>query len=182
MKPIAFRYGIYAGLAILVLGALHVFVFMPPTISWEMAEVAGYLTMILSMIFVFMGIRYYRDHVNNGFLTFGQGLKLGALIVLVPAVTFGLFDILYTEVLHPSWADEYFGYQIEKIKASSPPDQVEQKLSTLQKRQGNVWQPGLSIFTDGCHCLYNRPDCHHYFCIDLAPPQAGNKLINQTTT
>ncbi len=133
MKPIAFRYGIYAGLAILVLSALHVFVFMPPNITWEMAEVAGYLTMILSMIFVFMGIRYYRDHVNNGFLTFGQGLKLGALIVLVPAVTFGLFDILYTEVLHPSWADEYFGYQIEKIKASTPADQVEQKLSKLQK-------------------------------------------------
>ena len=98
MKQVVFRYGIYAGLAILVLGALHVFVFMPPMISWEMAEVAGYLTMILCMIFVFMGIRYYRDHVNNGFLTFGQGLKLGALIVLVPAVTFGLFDILYTEV------------------------------------------------------------------------------------
>jgi len=135
MKQVTFRYGIYAGLAILVLGALHVFVFMPPTISWEMAEVAGYLTMILSMIFVFMGIRYYRDHVNNGYLTFGQGLKLGALIVLVPAVTFGLFDILYTEVLNPSWADEYFGYQIEKIKSSSAPDQVEQKLAALQKNR-----------------------------------------------
>jgi len=135
MKQVTFRYGIYAGLAILVLGALHVFVFMPPTISWEMAEVAGYLTMILSMIFVFMGIRYYRDHVNNGYLTFGQGLKLGSLIVLVPAVTFALFDILYTEVLNPSWADEYFGYQIEKIKSSSAPDQVEQKLAALQKNR-----------------------------------------------
>ena len=135
MKPIAARYSIYAGLAILVLSALHVFVFMYPNISWEMAEVAGYLTMILSMIFVFMGIRYYRDHVNNGFLTFGQGLKLGALIVLVPAVTFGLFDILYTQVINPAWADEYFGYQIEKIKASTPAGQVEEKLSRLQKNR-----------------------------------------------
>ena len=135
MKPVAARYSIYAGIAILVLGALHAFVFMPPNITWEMAEVAGFLTMILSMIFVFMGIRYYRDDVNNGYLTFAQGLKLGALIVLVPAVTFGLFDILYTEVLHPSWAEEYYGYQIEKIKASAPADQVEQKLLNLQKNR-----------------------------------------------
>jgi len=145
MKPVAVRYSIYAGLAILVLGAIHVFVFMPPNISWEMAEVAGYLTMILSMIFVFMGIRYYRDHENNGYLTFAEGLKLGSLIVLVPAVAFGLFDILYTEVLHPSWAEEYYGYQIEKIKASAPADQVEQKLLDLQKNREMFSNPFIQF-------------------------------------
>ena len=133
MKQIAFRYGLYAGLTILVLAAIHVFVLMPPNISWEIAEVVGYLTMALSMIFVFMGIRFYRDHVNNGYLTFGQGLKLGALIVLVPAVTFGLFDILYTQVLHPSFGDEYLAYQVEKIKASAPADRVEEKIAKLRK-------------------------------------------------
>ena len=133
MKSTALRYGIYAGLLILVLAAIHVFVLMPPNISWEMAEVVGYLTMALSMIFVFMGIRYYRDHVNNGYLTFGQGLKLGALIVLVPALTFGLFDILYTQVLHPSFSTEYLAYQVEKIKATVPADQLDQKLAKLRK-------------------------------------------------
>ena len=133
MKSVVLRYGIYAGLLILVLAGIHVFVLMPPNISWEMAEVVGYLTMVISMIFVFMGIRYYRDNVNDGYLTFGQGLKLGALIVLVPAVTFGLFDILYTQVLHPSFGDEYLAYQVEKIKASAPADQVEQKLAKLRQ-------------------------------------------------
>ena len=133
MKSTFLRYGIYAGLLILVLAAIHVFVLMPPNISWEMAEVVGYLTMLLAMIFVFMGIRYYRDHVNNGYLTFGQGLKLGALIVLVPAVTFGLFDLLYTRVLHPSFSVEYMAYQVEKIKASVPADQLDQKLAKLRK-------------------------------------------------
>ena len=98
-----------------------------------MAEVVGYLTMLLSMIFVFMGIRYYRDHVNNGHLSFGEGLKLGALIVLFPALTFGLFDILYTQVLHPSFSNEYMAYQVEKIKASVPADQVDQRVAKLRK-------------------------------------------------
>ena len=145
MKPTAFRFGIYAGFTILVLAAINLFVLMPPNISWEMAEVVGYLTMILSMIFVFMGIRHYRDHVNNGFLTFGQGMKLGALIVLVPALVFGLFDILYTQVLNPSWGDEYFGYQIEKIKASAPADLVGQKIAKLQKDR-EMWDNPLIQF------------------------------------
>jgi len=134
MKPVIFRYGLFAGLAILILSGFHFFVLMPK-ISWETAEVAGYLSMILSMIFVYMGIRYYRDHVNNGFLGFTEGLKLGALIVLIPTVLFAVFDLLYTEVLNPSWGDEYFEYYVTKIRTSTPPDQVDEKLQALQKNK-----------------------------------------------
>lgn len=134
MKPVIFRYGLYAGLAIIALTAIHFFVVMPNS-SWETSEFAGYLTMILSMIFVFMGIRYYRDHVNNGFLSFKDGLKLGALIVLAPAVCFGLFDVFYTEVINPNWGDEYFGYYVGKIKASTPPDRIEEELQKLEKNK-----------------------------------------------
>jgi multisubunit Na+/H+ antiporter MnhB subunit len=134
MKPVIFRYGLYAGLAILVLTAFHFFIILPKA-SWETAEFAGYLTMILSMIFVFMGLRYYRDHVKNGYLNFKEGLKLGAMIVLVPAICFALFDILYTEVLNPAWGDEYYGYYVEKIKATTPADKLDEELQKLQKNK-----------------------------------------------
>ncbi|HEY6503462.1 MAG TPA: DUF4199 domain-containing protein, partial [Chitinophagaceae bacterium] len=83
MKQVVFRYGLYGALVIVALAAIHFYWLMPPRISWEEAEVVGYLTMILSMIFVFMGLRHYRDHVNKGSLSFGEGLKVGVLIVLV---------------------------------------------------------------------------------------------------
>ncbi len=140
MKSTVLRYGIYAMLAILALSAIHFFLIFP-NVSYEMAEVAGYLTMVLSMIFVFAGIRHYRDHVNNGTLSFGQGLKVGALIVLVPAVAFGLFDILYTSVLNPSWADEYIIYQIEKIKASAPAAEVEEEIKKFQRNMDMFKNP-----------------------------------------
>jgi Ca2+/Na+ antiporter len=144
MKPVILRHGLYAGLAILLLTAIHFYVVMPNA-SWETSEFAGYLTMILSMIFVFMGIRYYRDHVNDGFLSFKEGLKLGALIVLAPAVCFGLFDVLYTEVINPSWGDEYFGYYVEKIKASTPADRVEEELQKLQKNKDLFSNPFIQF-------------------------------------
>lgn len=132
MKQVVFRYGIYATLAIVGLSAIHFFIIMP-NVSWANAEVAGYLTMILSMIFVFMGIRYYRDHINRGTLTFGEGLKTGLLIILIPSVAFGFFDILYTEVINPSWANEYYTKMAERIKSTAAPDQVARKLKELQE-------------------------------------------------
>ncbi|MBL7741422.1 MAG: DUF4199 domain-containing protein [Chitinophagaceae bacterium] len=140
MKPVVYRYGLYAALAIVVLSAVHFF-FLFPVLSWTGAEVAGYLTMILSMIFVFMGIRHYRDHVNQGFLSFGQGLKTGVLIVLIPAVFFGLFDLFYTEVLNPKWADEYYGYHIQKIKETVPADKVAARLQKLQEERDMFGNP-----------------------------------------
>ncbi|MBL7742459.1 MAG: DUF4199 domain-containing protein [Chitinophagaceae bacterium] len=140
MKPVVFRYGIYATLAIVALSAFHFFVIVP-SVSWANAEIAGYLTMILSMIFVFLGIRYYRDHVNNGTLGFGQGLKIGLLIVLIPSVFFGLFDILYTEVLNPSFFEDYYTHQIEVIRASYTKEQAAAKIKSLDDQKEMFGNP-----------------------------------------
>lgn len=127
MQKIVLRYGLYAMLLIIALSALEFFV-LHDLLSDTLQEVLGYLTMLLSMVFVFLGIRQYRDKWNNGQLSFGQGLKVGILIILIPSVAFGLFDLLYTEVIHPGWVDEYYTNYIARLKTSTPPDQLEAAL------------------------------------------------------
>ena len=105
MKQTAIRYGMYSLLIILILSCVHFFILMKK-LDYNQMEIAGYLTMLLSMIFVYFGLRYYRDEKNNGILTFGQGLKLGSLIVLFPSIFFGLFDVLYVKVLNPDWESD----------------------------------------------------------------------------
>jgi Protein of unknown function (DUF4199) len=123
MKQVIFRHGLYATLVIVVLGVLDFFV-VSKYASIAVQEVAGYLTMLLAMIFVFMGIRQYRDRVNSGSLSFVQGLKIGILIVLIPAVFFGLFDVLFTEVLQPGWKETYYTHYIDKLRVNTPPDKL----------------------------------------------------------
>lgn len=130
MKKIIFRYGMYATLVIVGLGMFGFFV-INKMMGYSLQEIYGYLTMLLSMIFVFLGIRHYRDEVNNGRLTFGQGLKIGVLIVLIPSVFFGLFDMLYTQVINPEWANEYYAQYLQKIKASTPPDKLDAVLKKV---------------------------------------------------
>lgn len=115
MKQTAFRYGIYSLITIVVLSVIHVF-FLDDLLDISAQEVAGYLTMLLSMIFVFFGMKYYRDEKNNGHLSFGRGLKVGVLIVLLPAIAFGIFDVLYTRVINPDWAAEYSAQYLRQFK------------------------------------------------------------------
>jgi hypothetical protein len=105
MKQTAIRYGMYSLVVILILSCVHFFILLK-TLDYYQMEIAGYLTMLLSMIFVYFGLRYYRDEKNNGVLTFGQGLKLGTLIVLFPSIFFGLFDVFYVKVINPDWVND----------------------------------------------------------------------------
>jgi len=131
MKSTVFRYGLYSVTAIVALSAIEMFIIEPNT-NFSTSEIAGYLIMLISMIFVFIGIKHYRDHVNNGSLTFGQGLKVGILIVLIPSVAFGLFDLLYTKVINPGWMENYYAKMLENIKKTTAPEKLDATLKSLQ--------------------------------------------------
>ncbi len=132
MKPTIFRYGFYAVLVAAGSAIIQFIIF--PKCSFETQEVIGYLTILLAMIFVFMGIRHYRNHVNKGTLSFGQGLKIGVLIILVPSVFFGLFDIFYSKIINPNWQNDYVNHYAEKIRSTSSPEQAQAKLDQLHSQ------------------------------------------------
>lgn len=144
MKPTVFRYGIYSMLSIIVLSAIEVFLIQPNT-NYQISEIAGYLIMLISMIFVFIGIKYYRDHVNGGSLTFGQGMKVGVLIVLIPSVAFGLFDILYTKVINPDWMENYYAKMVENIKKTTAPEKLDATLKNLEMNKEIFSNPLLEF-------------------------------------
>jgi hypothetical protein len=144
MKQTVFRYGIYATLLIVALGMVNLFV-IDKLAGYAVQEIAGYLTMLLAMIFVFAGIRHYRDRFNNGALTFGQGLKIGVLIVLIPSVFFGLFDVLYTEVLNPNWKQEYYAKYMDRIRATTSPEKLAGALAKAKREMELFSNPALQF-------------------------------------
>jgi len=144
MKQIILRYGIYS--TIFIIALMSVFFFLVRNLDYDKQEVAGYLSMLVSMIFVFLGIRHYRNEKNNGFLTFGQGLKIGVLIVLFPAVCFGLFDVLYTSVLNPHWMSDYNNYYLTHFKQSLPAAEFEAKKKQMEASMKLFSNPVTQFF------------------------------------
>jgi hypothetical protein len=144
MKSTVYRYTLYSILVILASSAIHLFIIMPQ-VSYSTAEVFGWLTMTLAQIFIFFGVKHYRDHVNNGSLKFGEGLKIGLLIALGPAVCFALFDLLYIVVINPGWQDQYYADYIARVKASTPPEELPAKMAKLQKEWEFFKQPMMTF-------------------------------------
>ena len=145
MKKTVYRYGFLAALVIIVLSAGS-FILTSKTLDYDTQEIIGYLTIFISMIFVFLGIKHFRDRINNNTLSFGEGLKVGVLIVLIPSVFFGLFGLLYTEVLNPSWGEQYYSHYIASIKDRLPPEEFAAAVKKWKKKRRCLPIPDCSFF------------------------------------
>jgi hypothetical protein len=142
MQKLILRYSIYAALTLIVFGLFNFTVLNK--LSYEVQEIAGYLSIFISMIFVFMGIKQYRDQVNGGKLSFVEGLKVGTLIVLIPAIAFGLLDLVYTELINPAWKEQYYNLYLEQYK-SLPAAEFEKMKSQLKAQQEMFSSPVLQF-------------------------------------
>lgn len=117
MKRIVFIYGLLCGAVL----AVMMFATVPfiDRIGFDNAEVIGYTTLGVSFIlFVFFGIRSYRESVQGGTITFARALKVGVLITLIASACYVIaWEIIYFNLL-PGFADKYAAYWIEQLRAS----------------------------------------------------------------
>lgn len=134
MKKTALRYGLLSGLTILVL-FLATFLIFGKDQNYGVSEIVGYSIIVLSMLFVFFGIKHYRDHENNGAISFGTGLKLGVLIVLIPAIVFGLYNVLYVAVIDPEFTEKYYSAEIERLRSTLPPADFEKQKANMESQK-----------------------------------------------
>lgn len=145
MRKISARYGMYGVAVMLVVFSIEFITFKDKP-NWELQEIIGYTTIILSLLFVYFGIRQWRDNYNGGRLTFANGLGLGALISLFPAIAFGLFSWMEMSILDPSFSDKYYAHVIEKTKASTPPQELEATLQQIAAEKEMFSSPMAQFF------------------------------------
>ena len=91
------------------------------------------------------GIRYWRDNFNAGRLSFGEGFKLGTLITLFPSIAFGLFTLLQLNVLEPDFNNRYYAHYVQKVKASTPPERIQETLQKLESEKEMFASPFMQF-------------------------------------
>ena len=147
MKNLVLRYGLYsAGIMVGVFLFTFFFVAKESEMGFKLAEIIGYATILLSMVFVFFGIKKHRDENNDGSISFGEALKIGVLIVLIPSVAFGLYNLFYIEVLDPNFMDNYYQYTIEEYKASMEPAEFEAMKAKMESEKEMFQNTGMQFF------------------------------------
>jgi len=85
-------------------------------------EVVGYLTMVISLVFVFFGIKHFRDNENNGEITLVKGLLIGILISVFTASGIAIADFIYTSFINPDFFVDYVAMMREQGHTEEIPD------------------------------------------------------------
>ncbi|AXT57627.1 DUF4199 domain-containing protein [Aquimarina sp. MMG015] len=133
MKNTVVRYGIYGSITICILFTLALT--LGKNLSYSLQEVIGYASMVVSLIFVYFGIKHYRDTENNGAVSFGKALIIGLLISLFAAIAFGLLDVIYIKYINPDFSAEYYGHIIEEMRTTLSEEEFKIKLSELETQK-----------------------------------------------
>src|SRR5688500_4701476 len=86
--------------------------------SMGTADVLGYTSMLLSALFVFFGVRSYRESAGEGRLTFGRGLAVGLLITLISTVLYAAaFEIMYFKLV-PDFGETFSACLVARVSVS----------------------------------------------------------------
>lgn len=88
MSRIVSLYGIIAGLIVAV-PTIVFMVFVPPQ-EMQNGVVYGYVTMIVALTAVFIGIKHYRDRELGGVIKFGRALLVGLAISAVASLLYAI--------------------------------------------------------------------------------------------
>lgn len=114
MTRIVLRYGLLAGL--LLAAVLLVTVPFKDRIAGSLGMLIGYTSMVLAFLFVYFGVREYRDTVLAGHISFAQAVRAGALIALCASACY----VATWEVLFFTGSGEAFmaAYELETIEAA----------------------------------------------------------------
>ena len=116
MKKTVLTFGLLSG----VVSALMMFVtvLFIDRIGYDNGVFVGYTAIVLSLLFVFFGIRSYRDNQLGGRITFGRAVGVGLLITLISCVFYVIaWEIEYATVFS-DFADKYAAYAMDKARAS----------------------------------------------------------------
>ncbi|MCH9660987.1 MAG: DUF4199 domain-containing protein [Bacteroidetes bacterium] len=134
MKTTSIKYGIYSALTIVVLFVIGWFIGKGLDLGYSGQEVVGYTTIIVSLSFVFFGIKHYRDRENDGQVSFGKALLIGILITFFAAIAFGIVDIVY-QYLNPNFTTEYYNHHVAELKTTLSGVELETKLAQMEAQR-----------------------------------------------
>ena len=141
MKNVSVKFGAIAGGLLIGFSLVSQAILGTDTSNFEVAEVAGYAGILLSMAMIYVAVRKYRQDAS-GQIGFVQALVVGLVTDLIASVIYGLFMLYYFMSLSPEFLEIYMDYyrgQIESSGASA--EQIAGELAALEAHAGLFTNP-----------------------------------------
>ncbi|SMO86091.1 Protein of unknown function [Saccharicrinis carchari] len=116
-----YTYGLYLGIAAIVFSLITYYGGMLGNTYF------GYLGFVISIVFIYLGLKAYKENENGGYLKYGQGVGIGVLISLVGGIVSSIFTFVFFAFIDPAKHTEMMAIvQEQQLEAGVPAAQLEQ--------------------------------------------------------
>lgn len=118
MRQVGMRYGLILGLISIVFSMLsHLLGWSDPASGQTgMGFILILISLAVMFIIIFMALKHYRDEVNQGALSLGQGIQLGIIVAIVGGLISGLFSVIYFTLIEPAYYDSILAFYEENLE------------------------------------------------------------------
>ncbi|WP_128544349.1 DUF4199 domain-containing protein [Larkinella soli] len=100
-----------------------------------------WLSLVISVVLIVMAMREYRS-LNNGFMSYGEGLSLGTLLTVIGALIATTYNFIYTTFIDTTIRQQVLDQARANMEDQGMSDeQVEQAIELAQRLQS----PGLQF-------------------------------------
>jgi len=140
MKKIVLVFGVLSGLT----SAALMFATMPflEQIGFDKGLIVGYTGIVLSLLFVYFGVRSYRDNQQGGKITFGRGFGVGILITLISCIFYVAAWEVVSKNFMPDFANQYTAQVMaEARKAGASEAELAQKAVEMEDMKKMMEHP-----------------------------------------
>jgi uncharacterized protein DUF4199 len=115
MKKTVLTFGLIAGAIVSFLMALAIV--FKDEIGFDRGEIVGYTSMVVAFLFIYFGVRAYRDNVAGGTIRFGRAFAVGGLIAVVASVCYvATWEVIYYRFA-PDYLEKYRDHAVAKARA-----------------------------------------------------------------
>ncbi|HEX8059722.1 MAG TPA: DUF4199 domain-containing protein [Cyclobacteriaceae bacterium] len=128
---VGLKYGLLMTVASVLMFVLRAAISGKPfdrSVTWTIVTIA------VSVAIIVLAHREYKNN-GDGFMTYGQGFVIGFWISLVSVVAYGVFIILYANVIDTELMDNFYQMQREQMETAGnmSNDQVETAIGFTKK-------------------------------------------------
>ncbi len=137
MKKFVLSYGLIGGCLLIGLGLFNWFV-IAQMFGYNASEIFGYLSIILALLCIPLGIRYFRDKLNDGMVSFGEGFKIGMGITIVTSIIMFFYSMLFWVLA----GDDFMKWR-ENVLTESELKQAQLQMAQMPDFVLSPWFQGL---------------------------------------
>jgi len=109
-------------------------------------QTLGTLSIVIFAACIYIFTKQYRDNVQNGTLTYGEGFQIGLLTGIFASIIISFFVYIEVIFIDPTIIDKQLEIAQENmLKRGIPEEQMEQAIEITKKFMTPVWMAVLSI-------------------------------------